>query len=56
MGYKDTRFKDFPVLGREASEIQRAETRELVIDGYRVIWRLETDLISIITIYHSNSF
>ena len=46
-------LKDFPMLGRKVPEIQRSEIRELIIGEYRVIYRLETDLISIITIYHS---
>lgn len=46
-------LKNFPMLGREVPEIQRSEIRELIIGEYRVIYRLETDLISIITIYHS---
>ena len=47
------KLKDFPMLGREIPEIQRSEMRELIIGEYRVIYRLETNLISIITIYHS---
>ena len=47
------KLKRFPRLGREVPEIQRPDIRELRIGEYRVIYRLETDLIAIITIYHS---
>ena len=46
-------LKKFPKLGREVPEIRRPEIKELIEGEYRIIYRLESNLISIITIYHS---
>ena len=43
----------FPQVGREVPEILRADIRELVEGNYRIIYRLETKRISILTIRHT---
>jgi len=47
------KLKKFPQLGREVPEINRADIRELMEGNYRVIYRIEPELISILTIRHS---
>ncbi len=46
-------LQKFPKLGREVPEIRRPEIRELIEGEYRIIYRLETNIISVLTIYHS---
>ena len=46
-------FQEFPKLGREVPELKRPEIRELLEGKYRIIYRLESNVISVITIYHS---
>ncbi len=44
---------EFPELGRVVPELGRPEIRELIEGEYRIIYYLQPDSISIITIYHS---
>ena len=46
-------LKKFPLLGRQVPEVNRHEIRELIEGEYRIIYRLESDLVYVITIYHS---
>lgn len=46
-------LEKFPMLGREAPELKRPDIRELIEGEYRIIYRLESHLISVLTIYHS---
>jgi addiction module RelE/StbE family toxin len=46
-------LENFPKFGREVPELRRPDIRELIEGEYRIIYRLESNLISIITIYHS---
>ena len=46
-------LQEFPKLGREVPELKRPEIRELIEGEYRIIYRLESNVISVITIYHS---
>lgn len=43
----------FPQVGREVPEIRRSDIRELINGNYRIIYRLETNRISILTIRHT---
>lgn len=45
--------KDFSQSGRSVPEINRKDIRELIIANYRVIYRIETRVISILTVRHS---
>ena len=45
-------IKSFPEIGRSVPEIRRSEIRELVYGNYRIIYRLETEQISILTVRH----
>ncbi|MCK4447160.1 MAG: type II toxin-antitoxin system RelE/ParE family toxin [Candidatus Marinimicrobia bacterium] len=42
----------FPQIGREIPEIKRADIREIVEGNYRIIYRVESERISILTIRH----
>jgi len=46
-------LKRFPKLGRVVPEIGRSEIREILEGEYRIIYRIESKVISILTIYHS---
>ena len=41
-----------PEVGRKVPEINRKEIRELIFGNYRIIYRLEKSIISILTICH----
>ena len=41
---------EFPQLGREVPEIRRADVREIIEGNYRIIYRYESNRISILTI------
>lgn len=43
----------FPQLGREVPEIKRSDIHEIIDENYRIIYRVETERISILTIRHS---
>lgn len=45
--------KDFSQSGRFVPEINRKDIRELMIANYRIIYRLETCVVSILTVRHS---
>jgi addiction module RelE/StbE family toxin len=46
-------IKDFSKSGRLVPEIRRKDIRELIIANYRIIYRLEPKIISILTVRHS---
>ncbi|MFP4599150.1 MAG: type II toxin-antitoxin system RelE/ParE family toxin [Persicimonas sp.] len=43
----------FPTSGRVVPEVGRADIRELIHDGYRIIYRIETDQVAVLTVRHS---
>ena len=42
----------FPESGRSVSEYKSPDVRELIIDKYRVIYRIKDDMIEILTVIH----
>ena len=46
------RLNNFPESGRIVPEIKRQEIREILLGSYRIIYRIEKDLISILTVRH----
>jgi plasmid stabilization system protein ParE len=50
---KAAQIADFPASGHSVSEISRSDIRELIWGNYRVIYRIETNQISILTIRHT---
>lgn len=45
-------IKDFSKSGRSVPEINRRDIRELIIKNYRIIYRIEPKVISILTVRH----
>jgi len=46
------KLKDFAEAGREVPEIKRRNIREIIDGNYRIIYRVELDRISILTVRH----
>ena len=47
------RLERFPESGRVVPEVRRAEIREVIQGRYRILYRLDPDQVSILTIRHS---
>jgi plasmid stabilization system protein ParE len=46
------RLAEFPRLGRVVPEIGREDVRELIVQSYRVIYRLLPEEVEILTVHH----
>ena len=46
------RLVDYPESGRHVPEIRRSEVRELVYGEYRIIYRIRTVMVAILTVRH----
>ena len=46
------RLKDHPHIGRIVPEITEPSLREIVFGNYRIIYRIHTELVEILTVYH----
>ena len=46
------RLLKFPGSGRIVPEIKRQEIREILLGNYRIIYRIELDIISVLTVRH----
>ncbi|MBC8180372.1 type II toxin-antitoxin system RelE/ParE family toxin [candidate division KSB1 bacterium] len=46
------KLKRFPRIGREVPEIKRVDILEIFEGNYRIIYRIESERISILTIRH----
>ena len=49
---KVERLSDFPERGRVVPELNNKMIREIVIGNYRVIYKMETNEISVLTVRH----
>jgi toxin ParE1/3/4 len=47
------RLAQFPLSGRQVPEFQREDLREIIQHGFRIIYRVETKRIAILTVRHS---
>ncbi len=47
------KLKEFPKSGCQVPEINRVDIRELIEGNYRIIYRTESNRISILTIRHT---
>ena len=47
------RLSRFPESGRQVPEFDRAEIREVIHRGYRIVYRLAPEQIAILTVRHS---
>ncbi len=48
------RLKDFPESGRMIPEAEDKALREIIVQGYRVMYRLETDRVLVLAVMHGN--
>ena len=46
------RLVKFPESGRIVPELKRSEIREILLGNYRIIYLIENDLISVLTVRH----
>lgn len=48
------RLRDFPESGRMIPEADNNVLREIIVQGYRVMYRLETDRVLILAVMHGS--
>lgn len=48
------KLREFPELGRIVPEAARTEIRELIFQGYRIIYRVKPGHIQILTVVHGS--
>lgn len=46
-------LKRIPLQGRVVPELARIDIREIIFKNYRIIYRFDSNTISIITVHHS---
>ena len=46
------KLNEFPEIGRKVPEINRSNIREILIKNYRIIYRLEKNKISVLSVRH----
>lgn len=49
-----TRIEPFPRAGRMVPEVGRDDLREIILGDYRIVYRLEGELASLITVFRSS--
>ena len=42
----------FPRSGRIVPELDHPDVREVILGNYRIVYRLKSDLIEVLTVYH----
>lgn len=47
------RLERFPGSGRVVPEVRRGTIREVIHGGFRIIYRVETEHLSVVTVRHS---
>jgi addiction module RelE/StbE family toxin len=47
------RLLQFPESGRMVPEFGRPNLRELVVPPYRLVYRLQGDVVEVVTVFHS---
>jgi toxin ParE1/3/4 len=47
-------LKDFPEIGRHVPEAEREDIRELIFQGYRIIYRVGQQRVDILTTLHGS--
>ena len=48
------RLRTFPLSGRVVPELARSDRRELIVDGYRIIYKIDGKTVSILTVFESH--
>lgn len=46
------RLGEFPLSGREVPEVRRPDLRELLYGNYRIVYRVEPEKVSVLTVRH----
>ncbi len=46
------KIADFPMAGRIVPEYQRDDLRERIFQNYRIVYRIKSDVVEIVTIAH----
>ena len=49
-----TRIESFPRAGRIVPEVGRDELREIILGQYRIVYRLDGELATLITVFRSS--
>lgn len=49
---KSEDLQDFPLMGRMVPELQDSDIRELIFYSYRLIYRVSSDTIEVLTLIH----
>jgi len=47
------RLKNFPEQGRKVPEVRRADVREIFFQSHRIVYRIETKRVVILTVRHT---
>jgi toxin ParE1/3/4 len=47
-------LEDFPLRGRAVPEVEEKNIRELLFQNYRIIYRVETERVVILTVIHGS--
>ena len=48
------KLKEFPNMGRIVPEVNIPSVREIIFQNYRIIYKIKTDYIEIITVFHGS--
>jgi len=48
------KLKDHPKIGRPVPEADRDEVRELIYQGYRIIYRTQPERVQVLTVLHGS--
>jgi toxin ParE1/3/4 len=48
------KLQDHPKIGRPVPEADREDVRELIFQGYRIIYRTKTNTVQVITDFHGS--
>jgi toxin ParE1/3/4 len=46
------RLREFPTSGRVVPEFSRDDVREIIWGNYRVVYRIRTSSVDVLTVYH----
>ena len=46
------RLEQFPRSGRVVPEVAHDDIREIVVQGYRIIYRVRSDEVEVLTVHH----
>lgn len=46
-------LEDFPHMGRVVPELRHEDIREVVHGSYRIVYRIDGDLVRILTVFHA---